>query len=446
VAVFQHNPHVVRVLTLLFAVIILQIPVFWIGGLVGERSQRRAEAVEEITAKCGRKQTVTGPMLVVPYLQHTTYKPEKGPAEVVTTVRYLVSLPGDLAIQGNVSSERRARGIYSVPVYQSVLDVKGSFDKLETLPLGIPDNDVLWDRAVLALGISDARAIYDEIQLEAGDDKLAFLPGMGEYDTGLGSGIQAKVGARAKDGFAFHFPMKMNGSQGLFFTPFGRTTKVALESNWPSPSFQGNWLPQSRSTDEKGFKASWSIPYLGRNYPQIWTAETPGAAVGASAFGVDFVETVTVHRMAERSVKYASLFLILTFTAVWLMEVLAAARVHPMQYLMIGAALCLFFLLELSLAEQLGFITAYLLASAGVILMVGAYARSILGATKRGLAIGGVVAALYGYLYVLLVNEDYALLVGSLGLFAVLALVMFLTRRVNWFGDSNNTTELKRAA
>jgi len=442
--VFNFNPHVVRVITLLFAVIVLQIPVFWIGGLVGERSERRTEAVEEITAKWGRKQTLTGPALVVPYLQRTTYKPEKGPAEIVTTVRHLVFLPGELSIQGKVSSERRSRGIFSVPVYQSDLELRGSFEAPDVAPLGIGAADVLWDRAVVALGISDARAIHDEIEFEAGADRVPFMPGIGEYDGGVGSGIHATVGPRGKSGFTFRFPLKMNGSEGLFFTPFGRTTKVVLESNWPSPSFQGNWLPQDRTTSEQGFKATWSIPFLGRNYPQVWTSESsPAANVLLSAFGVNFVETVTVHRMAERSVKYASLFLILTFTAVWLMEVLATARVHPIQYLMIGAALCLFFLLELSLAEQLGFVTAYVLASLGVIAMVGSYARWILGSWGRGLAIGGVVAALYGYLYVLLENEDFALLVGSLGLFVVLALVMFLTRRVDWYGKD---VEARRAA
>jgi len=439
------NSHFVRMIVLFFTVLLLQIPVLWIAFLTGERTRRHDEAVEEITAKWGKKQTLTGPAMVVPYLHRVTVKRENASPEERVTTCYAVFLPSDLHVGGSVTTELRSRGIYSVPVYKGNLDIRGTFEKPDASALGIADADLQWDRAVLAFGITDARAIHDEIALEAGADKVAFMPGIGEYDGDVGSGIHAPIGLRGRSGFDFHFPLQMNGSQAIQFRPFGRTTRVELESNWPSPSFQGNWLPQRRSTSGHGFSASWNIPYLGRNFPQSWTSiSTPGEAIAGSAFGADLVETVTVQRMAERSVKYASLFLILTFTAVWLTEIVAGARVHPIQYIMIGAALCLFFLLELSLAEQLGFGLAYVLAAVGVVGMITAYARSVFGSMKRGLATGGVVAALYLYLYVLLANEDYALLVGSLGLFVVLGIVMFVTRRVDWFGKEQ--PQVKKAA
>jgi inner membrane protein len=227
----------------------------------------------------------------------------------------------------------------------------------------------------------------------------------------------------------------LNGSLGAYFSPFARNTVVEIESNSRNPSFQGNWLPSKRSISDSGFRASWSIPFLGRNYPQAWTSTADmGNAIEASRFGVELSDPVDHYRMAERSVKYAGLFVLLTFTVIWLIEVLAGLRVHPIQYLMLGGALCLFYLLELSLSEHVGFPVAYAIASVAVVGMVGAYCLAVLHNVRRALVVAAGVAALYVYLYVLLMNEDYALLIGSVGLFAILGAVMYVTRRVQWYG------------
>ena len=215
--------------------------------------------------------------------------------------------------------------------------------------------------------------------------------------------------------------------------PFGRETSVSLRSNWPHPSFQGNWLPAKRAVTDHGFEASWSIPFLGRNYPQAWNDGTSmSETVAASKFGLDLITPVDEYRMAERSTKYAGLFILLTFATIWLIEVLARLRVHPIQYLLVGAAMCLFFLLELALSEHLGFAPAYAVASVAVVGLIASYSLAALHSPRRAGVVGGLVAALYAYLYVLLKNEDYALLIGSVGLFLMLAAVMYLTRRIDW--------------
>ncbi len=208
---------------------------------------------------------------------------------------------------------------------------------------------------------------------------------------------------------------------------------MRVVSDWPHPSFQGGWLPVSREITEAGFEAEWRIPYLGRSYPQAWTSkESMQEQVASSYFGVDFSTPVDAYRLVERSAKYDVLFLGLTFLALWLFEVLVGVRVHAVQYLMVGAAMSLFYLLLLAFSEHIGFGLAYGLASGGVIALIGGYAISILRQRRRGSAIGAVVAALYAALYLLLHNEDHALLVGSLGIFVVLAAVMWLTRKVDW--------------
>lgn len=263
---------------------------------------------------------------------------------------------------------------------------------------------------------------------------MSFRPGTGAFTDG-GTGIHATVGVvEAKDRFKFSFPLSLNGSVGVYLTPFGQNTLVELESDFGHPSFQGNWLPTERSVSDAAFQAKWSIPFLGRNYPQAWRGEVAmREAIEGSRFGVELVNPVDHYRMAERSVKYAGLFILLTFATVWLIEVLAGVRVHPIQYLMLGGALCLFYLLELSLSEHLGFPSAYAIASVSVIGMIGAYSVVVLRSMGRALVVGAGVALLFSYLYILLMNEDYALLIGSVGLFVILAAIMYATRRVDWY-------------
>ena len=422
-----------RLLLIGFLVLLLLIPAAMIGGLVSERRARRAGAVDEVTAKWGRLQVMTGPALVIPYVERRVELDKNGKQVVREEARHLTVLPETLAVRGEIESEVRHRGIFSVPVYRLKLEVSGRFVQPEFSDWNVEAADVRWDRAEIGVGISDARAIQERTDLTMSGRTIAFLPGTGTFNL-TDTGIHAPLaGAPPAAAFDFTFPLVLNGSVGVYFVPFGRETAVTLKSNWPDPSFQGNWLPAKRTVTDKGFEASWSIPFLGRNYPQAWISEAKmDETVEASKFGLDLVTPVDEYRMAERSTKYAGLFILLTFATIWLIEVLGRVRVHPIQYLLVGAAMCLFYLLELALSEHLGFAPAYAVAGVAVVALIASYSLAALNSPRRAGIVGGLVAALYAYLYVLLRNEDYALLLGSVGLFLMLAAVMYLTRRIDW--------------
>jgi inner membrane protein len=423
----------VRLLWIAALALLLQIPILLINGVVSERQIRYAQVVREVSDKWGKTQVITGPALIVPYT-HSWTEVQNSKQVNQSETRHAVFLPEQLKIEGNTDVEVRKRGIYSVPVYELTVIITGEFERPNFADLGVQPAAIAWDKAYLAVGISDARAIQTAAQLTWDNRQVSFLPGPGAFDVATG-GIHAVVGiSPSTDRISFSFPMQMNGSSALFFTPFGKTTVVDLQSNYPHPSFQGNWLPTERTVEGQGFSAQWSIPFYGRNYPQAWLAQTKmSGLVNDSRFGVELVSQVDHYRMTERSVKYAFFFIVLTFATVWLFEVLAKIRVHPIQYLLLGAALCLFYLLELSLSEHIGFVLAYILATSAVVAMVATYGKVALRSTQRGLFMGGGVALLYVYLFVLLDNEDYALLIGSLGLFVILALIMYVTRRVDWY-------------
>jgi inner membrane protein len=261
-----------------------------------------------------------------------------------------------------------------------------------------------------------------------------FLPGTGGL-ADIGEGLHAPVGAGPQDsGFKFSFPLSVNGSESVYTVPFAEETVVQFRSNSPYPNFQGNWLPTERRVSDNGFDATWRISYLGRNYPQSWISGTDvKRAIDNSRFGVEIRDPIDQYRMADRSVKYAGLFILLTFASIWIVEVMAKSPVHPVQYLMMGAAMCVFYLLELSLSEHVPFSIAYGIASLAIVVMIAAYGKTIFRRGQRSVVVPMGVTLLYSYLYVLLTNEDAALLVGSIGLFAILAVIMFITRGVNWY-------------
>jgi inner membrane protein len=428
------NSQMLRLLLVGFLALLLQIPIGMINGLVSERQERRDAAMVEVSSKWGNTQSTTGPALVVPYTHRWTEATSGGGQVARSETRHAIFLPQQLRANGVIDSEIRSRGIFAVPVYRLRLTVEGEFARPNVSELGIDPSAVAWSRAQLAVGVSDIRAIQQETAVSWNGQSISFLPGTGAF-ADAGPGIHAVVGVREDaERFAFSFPLLLNGSAGVYLTPFGQNTVVELQSNYSHPSFQGNWLPVERSVSSSAFQATWSIPFLGRDYPQAWKAEkSMSEAIDGSRFGVELVNPVDHYRMAERSVKYAGLFILLTFSTVWLIEVLAGVRVHPIQYMMLGGALCLFYLLELSLSEHIGFPLAYGLASLAVIGMVATYSVVVLQSVARALIVGTGVGLLYVYLYVLLMNEDYALVIGSIGLFAILAAIMYATRGVDWY-------------
>ncbi len=429
------HSNVVRVLMLFILVILFQVPIFALDGLIRERQGRRDTAVEEVASKWGRQQSVAGPLLVVPYVTYWT-EPNQGVKPVVRQNTHLATfLPERLSTRGTLDAESRRRGIFSTSVYRASLHLEGAFARPSFAAWGVDPKDVQWSRAQLVVGISDIRAIESTAAMRWNGAPVEVLPGTTEGAV-VTSGVHADAPVPdTGNAIAFSIDLPLKGSAGAYWVPLGKTTEVAIRSNWASPSFQGNWLPERRSMGAKGFEADWRIAYLGRNFPQAWKDATVSKeALDGARFGFDLIETTDHYQMAARSVKYAGLFLLLTFATLWLVEVLARVSVHPIQYLLIGSAMCVFYLLELSLSEHLGFGPAYLVATLAIVAQIAGYCAAVLHSWRRAAVVGGMAAALFGYLYVVLTNEDYALLIGSIGVFAILAAIMYLTRRVDWYG------------
>lgn len=430
----MRSSQILRLLTVGLFVLLLQIPIAMIGGQVNERQQRSQEAIEEVSSKWGKRQLIAGPVLVLPYTHRWIAKNRDGSESEEVEQRAAAFLPDTLEINAKAITEIRKRGIFSVPVYRLDLTMSGRFSRPNVASLQIDPASVDWNTMHVVVGVTDPRAIQRESAVTWGGSTIPFVPSTGTY-ADAESGIYAVVDIPPEAGAVeFSIPLSLNGSESLYFAPFGQNTTVTLASNYAHPSFQGNWLPTERTVSDQGFEAKWAIPYLGRSFPQYWVSNgSMKKAIAESSFGVEYLNPVDHYRMAERSVKYAALFILLTFATLWLFEVRAGVRVHPIQFLMLGGALCLFYLLLLALSEHIAFLLAYVLASVAVVGMVAAYGIVVLRGLNRALAVASGVALLYAYLYVLLVNEDYALLMGSIGLFLILGLIMYATRKVDWY-------------
>ena len=415
-------------------ILLLLLPVSMVKGLIREREWRQARVVDEINAKWGQAQTVAGPILSIPYQKVVEY--ETGKPSVVTC--YIHLLPDRLQVQGSIDPQVRYRGIYQAVLYQSEVVIEGRFSHPVIDNDRIPEETILWQAAFVAMGITDMRGIRESIAGTFGGQPLLMEPGVETSDI-FAAGVSAPVALeRGAQGYDFRLIVALNGSRQLSFAPVGRTTAVTLQSPWPDPSFTGAFLPVERAISPSGFTARWNVLHLNRNYPQSWTGS--GHTLDDSAFGVQLFRPVDLYQQAMRTAKYALMFIVFTFMAFFVSEVIHRMRVHPVQYLLIGLAIIIFYALLLSISEHTSFASAYLVASTAVVCLIAAYAKTILHNAAVTALVAGVLATLYGYLYILLQLEDYALLMGSIGLFVVLALVMYMTRKIDWYGLHANPT------
>lgn len=414
-----------RLAIIAFLSIIFLIPSLLIQELISERKNRRDSVAEEISQKWGKEQTITGPVISVPY-KHYFENDDK----VEQTIRYAHFLPEDLNIKGVIATEVRYRGIYKVIVYNTNLSVSGNFPSPDLNGFNIPPGDFMLEDAFVSVGISDMTGIKDIITINWDNQEYPANPGIESNDV-LESGISISPDLEAGKEYHFNFELNLNGSSGLLFSPVGKQTNIQLSSDWPNPSFTGNFLPVEREVNSSGFSSEWKVLHLNRNFPQQWLG--PNQEVSNSAFGVDLLLSVDEYQKTMRTAKYSIMFISLTFLTFFMIELLSKKVIHPVQYLLIGLALLIFYTLLLSVSEYLVFNIAYLLASTAIILLITVYSYSVLSDKLKTGIIFGVLVILYGYLYILMQLQDYALLMGSLGLFIILALVMYLTRNIDWF-------------
>ena len=448
----RRNSTIIKLVGVGVLVLLLLIPLAMITGVLTDRLNRRNEAVADITSSWGSEQNIVGPVLGIPYTyRYRTIKDfplggdkvERREVEE-TAVANAYFLPDTLNSVCEVQTQTLHRGIYDAAVYRANVKMTGRFAPPDFGALKIDLKDVQWKDAFVTIALNDMRGTREGIVLDWGGQQRPLLPG--SQVPGYTTGATAMIGSNGPIAAATDFSILLdfNGSDGVFFVPFGVRNDVTIKSNWPDPAFRGAFLPASRSIRSSGFDAAWKVSYYGRDYPQQWTAQTGNErfnkrSVETSRFGAQFLSVLDAYRYVERSIKYGVLFLVLVFTTFFLFEVTARQKIHPFQYLMVGAALCLFYLLLLSISEFIGFGSAYLAAAAASTLLITWYCRYFLGGGVRTLMIGAGLAGVYLFLYITLRQQDYALLLGAIALFVVLATVMYVTRKVNWYARDNET-------
>lgn len=419
-----------RVLGIGFLAMLMLIPLVQVQSLISERQGLEQQSRMKIAERWGGEQVVGGPVLVVPV--RTQVQTEKGWTS--RDIRHVV-LAEQLTIDATLDTERRRYGIYETPVYTGTLKIGGSFNFATIAALAENGAEPLWQAAVLRVPITDVRGIRSISALHIDGRDLVFGPGSdgvaGLTATEVSWPIDPERGATPVE---FQFEMRLAGTALINFLPLARRTDVTVSAAWPDPSFGGAFLPATRDANADGFRAQWQVLDLNRQYGQHWREDdNQNTALLASAFGVELYQPVGTYQRNERAGKYGILFVALTFVALFLFDALGRWRVHPVQYLLVGLALCTFYVVLLALSEQIGFAFAYLVAAIAVVAIIGGYAMAAARSRRAGGALGALLTLIYALLYGLVISEQYSLLMGALALLVSVGVLMYLTRRVDWY-------------
>lgn len=327
---FSANLKIILIGILIF---ILMIPFTMINSLINEREDRQASAIKEISQKWGLDQTISGPILTIPYNKFSHIND----GEKIYHKKIAHFLPEELKIKGNVNPKIRYRGIYKAILYNSNLSISGIFKKPNFKEWNINEKDICWNEAKITFGISDLRGVKDKIELKWNDSIVDLIPGttINEISEGVHSPIKITSPRDTSQKYSFNAKLLINGSKSLDFLPLGKETDVQIQSSWINPTFHGNFLPEKREITDQGFKAKWKILHFNRNFPQQWINYK--ANINSSSFGVELLQPVDEYCKINRTTKYALLFITLTFLSFFLIEILNKLRVHPIQYLLIDS-------------------------------------------------------------------------------------------------------------
>jgi inner membrane protein len=427
--------------------LILLIPLSMIREVIGARQQRQFDVEHTVAASSAGAQVLAGPVLVVPYAEKVVTRKLDGKgletAVVSSVSRLALFMPETLNVEGTAGVEAKYKGLYKALVFENKGTWRARFNVPANFGLDADPQMIRAGRAYLAFGVSDVRGIIGQPRLSWGASPLAVAQG-----TRLASfpqGIHAEIGTLdGGHGQIYEAALELSviGTGTLSYAPIGSAMTVRLKSPWPHPNFTGRFLPREKSITGDGFSARWETTQFGTASNELVrrgaVLEAPGAPRAAQpgafdTFGTTFIEPVNIYLQAERAVKYGILFVALTFAGFFLLETLKQLRIHPLQYGLVGLALAVFFLLVISLSEHLAFAWAYLIAATACIALLGYYLSDVLKSRLRGFAFAAMFTLLYGVLYGLLLSEDNALVMGSLVLFAALAAIMVLTRKVDWY-------------
>jgi inner membrane protein len=417
----------------------LLIPLAMIKGTVSERATQRNHVISTLSESF-TQQKVTGPILLIPYrkkLRSTIIVEEKKEKTINEeyqngTLRFL---PDKLNIDTDVPVQKLYRGIYQGLQFSADTKLTGEFVLPKNFGVDNP-GDYIWGQALLVIGVTDNRGIRGASALDWAGEEFTFNAGP-ETDM-LQNGIHAKLNKldpAMGNKYSFRTSIKLKGMGILEFMPIGRQTILNMTSNWPHPSFVGNSLPDARKVTPAGFSANWQTSQYSSNLNQAFDKCEGKSCTGWSGVGLgtSFIQPVDIYQQAERTVKYGFLFIALTFIAFFLFEVIKRLAIHPIQYTLVGVALAMFFLLLISLSEHMRFGTAYAIAASACIVLISFYVSHVLRSKSMALGFATGLSAIYGALYVLIQAEDYSLLMGSALMFGLLAGLMFITRKIDWY-------------
>lgn len=444
--------------------LLMSIPALFVFALLSDRTSRAETVATEVGALMGGPQTFLGPVIAVPFTRTVTPRATPGAptatlsgSGVETGVWHVFPTRG--RVEASTDSEVRSRSLFKVPVYNADLRYSARFD-LALAGNEAPAGTVLdWSRAEIIVGASDARGAKSDIGLTVGGQTVALTPSSVETSTGLDYGVNGDMrtprsetlrlfgtrlpeAQRAAGSFDVSGQAVFSGARRVSVLAFAGTTDAVIRGDWPHPSYNGGFLPtrQAPAADGPGFDAAWTVPFVARGVPAEGGADAL-ARLGATELAVSFVEPANPYQSVSRSLKYAPMFIGLVFLAYFLFETTTGRRVHPAQYILIGMAQVIFYMLLLSIAEHTGFDLAFVVAAIATVSLISAYAGWTFDSRAQGLRALVAFSFLYGLIYVLMRLEDYALLVGALSSFAAIAAVMYFTRKVDWYGVTGQTSQ-----
>lgn len=424
-----------KVLFIGLIMLLLLIPGGMILSLIAERESLMSGAQEEVARMWSAEQHVTGPVVTIP-----GYQTVKDDANRVTVNEYLTTiLPEKLTVQSSAACQQLRRGLYDTNVYNAEIVLSGTFELLAGLKAA---QDVYGElrplRATVAIGIADLRGIEESVEIVWEGRRYPTVTTSDNpcFELGVAAQIDLSEWLAAADrSIPFEVRIKLKGSSALYFAPVGNQNTIRVQSDCPTPSFVGNFLPSTREVTENGFSAEWKVVAQNRNYAQVLVRGNHTEAIAQSELGVNLLVPVTQYRQATRAIKYAALVILLTFIGVFFVEMTQRRNIHAFQYLLVGLALILFYSLLVSLSEHLSFPVSYLIAAAMTTALITTYIYEVIRNRSTALCIGGMLTLLYAYVYVLLQLESYALLTGSVGLFVILAVIMRYSLKMKWTQD-----------
>lgn len=436
-----------------FLTLLLLIPSEWIQSLIRERQSRQEEVLKDVSDKWSSSQLLQGPVMILPYRTTRQITDASGKVSGEEAITNVYILPDKLSISSNVEPEVRHRGIFDAVVYNATMNVSGNFTPLELEKSGINPGKILWDKAKVVIGLSDLKGLKNNPTIQLDNRRYAVEPDFTNLDLFKNNLIiLPDLSKERNTALNFSFSLDLRGSTELNFLHLGKSTEVDIKGSWADPSFTGRYLPENPKVDKNGFSAEWKIPFFNRPYPQQWIADNTnlnsssepvpvnpqtekldqGKKLDETFFGVKFLLPIDQYQKTMRTAKYSFLIILLTFLSLFFTELLYKKKVHILQYVLIGAAMTIYYTLLLAFSERIGFNSAYLLASISTVVLISTFIAMLLKSRRPVLIFGTILTTFYVFIFVIIQLQDFALIFGSVGLFLTVAVMMYLSAKMDW--------------